>query len=356
MLFGATNPTHQWLKLSLDGGGVIANRWLDEVVELILRLMGRTNTYNGLATNYLDMGVFGSSVMLIYADSQKVFRTYTLPAGEYRLAKDGRGLVSYLGAQVSDVGCADGQPLWRERMLAERIRRRVTRSGAERFHESDIYHLIEPNNPPTLPEHFAFRECYWEYGSPQDEMLAYDGHYEKPFIAPRWELVGNNTYGVSPGMDALPDIIQLQHMTRRGAQGLDKQVHPPMVMDQSLRNQPSPLMPNGITYVPNAAQTVAKPLYTVQLPFQELQLKENDLREAINGYFYNDLFRAILNLTDGSKQQQRWRRQKPRPSCFWALLSTGLRTKRLAIWCCASWESSRARTSSLRLRLSKAAA
>ena len=41
-------------------------------------------------------------------------------------------------------------------MLAERIRRRVTRSGAERFHESDIYHLIEPNNPPYLARAFRF--------------------------------------------------------------------------------------------------------------------------------------------------------------------------------------------------------
>jgi len=295
MLFGATNPTHRWLKLTLSDEGVLANRWLDMAVELVLRLMGRSNTYNALAANYLDLGVFGSTVTLLYEDSETLFRAYTLPAGEYRLAKDSRGQISYLSREFRMTATQLVERFGVENVSFQ-VKQAYERTGQNRFQEFDVVHLIEPNNPPTLPPHFIFRECYWEKGGERDMLLSYAGFYEKPFIAPRWELVGNNTYGVSPGMDALPDIIQLQHLTRRTAQGLDKQISPPLVLDQSLRNQPSPLMPNGVTYVPNAAQAVAKPLYTTQLPYEELQHNKQELKDAINGYFYNDLFRAILNL------------------------------------------------------------
>ena len=103
------------------------------------------------------------------------------------------------------------------------VQRQYENANNNKFEEYAVHHLIEPNDPPTLPPHFTYRECYWEEKGDEYTALQIAGYYEKPFIAPRWEVVGNNTYGVSPGMDALPDVIQLQHMTRKRAQGLDKQ-------------------------------------------------------------------------------------------------------------------------------------
>ena len=63
-------------------------------------------------------------------------------------------------------------------------------------------------------------------------MLSVAGYYEKPFIAPRWEVVGNETFGVSPGMDALPDVISpAADVPRARRIGLAKQARPPVAMD-----------------------------------------------------------------------------------------------------------------------------
>ena len=75
------------------------------------------------------------------------------------------------------------------------------------------------------------------------------GFYEAPHIAVRWDLVSNDAYGRSPGMDALPDIKQLQQEVRRKAQAIDKSVNPPMVADIQLKNQPASLLPGGTTYI-----------------------------------------------------------------------------------------------------------
>ena len=296
MLFGATNPTHRWLRLSFDDKSVVGQRWVDIVTDLALGRIGRSNIYNTLSSTYLDLGVFGTSAMLIYEDAETLFRGYSSPAGEHRIMRDERGKVSYLGRKLKMT--AD-QIIKRfgEENASYQVRRQYDASTrSSKFEEFDIYHLIEPNIPAFLPAHFQFRETYWERGGDKQLVLQQSGYYEKPFIAPRWEVVGNSTFGVSPGMDSLPDIIQLQHMTRRVAQGLDKQVSPPIVLDNSLRNQPSALMPNGITYVGNAAATNAKPLYTTSLPYQELSIDKDNLKQSISRAFFEDLFRAILDL------------------------------------------------------------
>ena len=294
MLYGATNPAHRWLKLGMTDNRVAARRWIDGVADMTLQAMGRSNLYNALATTYLDLGVFGTSAMLIYEDRETMFRAYNLPAGEYRVAKDARGKVSTLGRKLRMTVNQIVERFGIENVEVETARVYTNPTG-NKFTERDVYHLIEPNRG-LVPEEFAFQECYWEKGSGPDRALSIAGYYEKPFIAPRWEVVGNNTYGVSPGMDALPDIISLQHLTRKRAQGMDKQVSPPIVADQALRNQPSALMPNGITYAPSASTIGAKPLYTVNMPYNELREDKISFYDAIDRFFFTDLFRAILDI------------------------------------------------------------
>jgi hypothetical protein len=103
----------------------------------------------------------------------------------------------------------------------------------------DLVHLIEPNyeTKGKLPGRFAYRETYWEAKRPQTDgqVLARRGYRELPGIFPRWELTSNDSYGTCPAMDALGDVIQLQHETKSKAQGLDKMISPPVIARYNLR-------------------------------------------------------------------------------------------------------------------------
>ena len=44
----------------------------------------------------------------------------------------------------------------------------------------------------------------------------------------------HEAFEIAPGMDALPDVKQLQLETRRKAQAIDKMVNPPMIADPAL--------------------------------------------------------------------------------------------------------------------------
>ena len=168
--------------------------------------------------------------------------------------------------------------------------------------------MIEPNKDGRrygIDDRFAYRECYWEWGgsaSPQGGssyspgLLRKRGFYESPAAICRWDIVSNDAYGRSSGMDALPDIKQLQLETKRLSQGIDKMVNPPMIADVQLKNQPASLLPGGVTYVSgmiSQGKTGFAPVYTVNPQVKEMMEQIGQVQSRINQTFYNDLFKVI---------------------------------------------------------------
>ena len=64
-------------------------------------------------------------------------------------------------------------------------------------------------------------------------------------------------------MDVLPDVLQLQVMTRRMAEAIEKQVRPPLVGSMELKNKPTSTLPGHLTYVSDLNHAGIKPIYTV---------------------------------------------------------------------------------------------
>ena len=148
-----------------------------------------------------------------------------------------------------------------------------------------------------VPRMFRYRECYWEEAASEAGFLRVGGFLERPFSAVRWDVSGNDAYGRSPGMDALGDIMQLQQMEKRKAQGIDKIVNPPMVADATMKNEPASLLPGHVTYVPTLTGSVGfKPAYTVNMPIGELRQEIAGVEARIRDTFFNDLFLMISQL------------------------------------------------------------
>src|SRR5207253_322932 len=126
-------------------------------------------------------------------------------------------------------------------------------------------------------------------------FLRKKGYHEQPNICGRWDLVSNDAYGRSPGMDALPDQKQLQLEQRRKAQAIDKMVNPPMVADIQLKNQPASLLPGGVTYVSGFAQTGKAgfaSVYESKFPISEIKEDLDEVKERIQRIFFNDVLKT----------------------------------------------------------------
>lgn len=305
LMNGITSPARPWFKLSAHGfrQDYQIRRWFDEVNTIMLDAMAETNFYSALAIQYLDLAIFQTSSMLIYEDDEDIFRCYNDAVGEFFLSVDNRGTVSRYARKFT----------WRIEQVvqefglencSERVQLAYKQGDGRLNDKVTICHMIEPNDENladfSLDRAMRFREVYWETNKASDKngcmVLRVRGFYEWPGSVPRWEVVGNEAYGTGPSHDAMGDIRQLQHMTKRKLQGLDKTVSPPLVADIQLQHRPTALLPNGITYVAGANNIGMKPVYTPNIPFQEIAQDIIQLQTRIQETYHTDLFRMISSL------------------------------------------------------------
>jgi hypothetical protein len=313
LVSGKSSPTRPWFKFKIgredNTQTTPRSLWLAECERLMYLVFHESNFYNCIATFYYDLVIFGTAAILEYEDFEDVVRFYNPCAGEYYVDINGkyqpvifyREFTMTCSAVVDEFGYANCSTSVQGLF--------DTKSGANLTKEITVAHAIEPNNDGRaaefgVPEHFAYREVYWEWGgsgSPQGGgttaigFLRKRGYFEQMAIVGRWDLVSNDPYGRSPGMDALPDQKQLQLETRRKAQAVDKMVNPPLVADVQLKNQPASLLPGGITYVTGYSAS-GKPgfssVYDTKFPVNEISEDLKEVRERIAKTFFNDVLRT----------------------------------------------------------------
>jgi hypothetical protein len=275
--------------------------WLDEVKRRMLRVMAGSNYYSAKATQYFDLIVFGTAPMTIDEDYDDVIRCFNPCAGEYYLANSDalridtffREITMTVSQVVSKFHLAN---------CSSSVQALFKTAGASLGREVRVCHAIEPNDSriaaKVLPARFKWREAYWEGGNSALGILQLKGYQEQPFSAPRWDLAANDAYGRSPGMDALGSIKQLQLMERRAAQGIDKQVNPPLKAHVSMKNQPAVNLPGGVTYVTDmsAAGSGIAPVYEVKPDLQAMAESMQSVERRIDDTFFGDLWKMISSL------------------------------------------------------------
>lgn len=301
MMNGITSPSRPWFTIRIPGFSEASTndaaiRWCDEVTRRMLLIMSESNFYNAMAVMYLDLVVFGTAAMLMYEDKDNVIRCFNPALGEYYLAQDDRLQVNTF-AREFEYTVAQMVQRWGKENCSQTVRTLFESETGDKQKGFPISHLIQPNDGTLgVSKRFKFVETYWETAGPQGIILDRRGFNEMPGVFPRWELTANDSYGTSPSMDALGDVIQLQLETKRKAQGLDKAINPPVVADVQLKNKPTALMPNGVTYVAGVNNVGAKALYTVNPPLAEMTMDIRDVQARIRETFHNDLFRMISEL------------------------------------------------------------
>lgn len=314
IMSGVSSPIRPWFNLKIGRIDTTqttpAGLWLAECRRLMMLVFQESNFYNSIAQLWADLVIFGTAVMLIYEDYDNVIRCVNPCAGEYYVDNDGqlrprifaREFTYTVAQTVEEFGFENCS------LTVQTLYNQTDGSGKTK--EIIIGHSIEPNENPAKwgwDPRFAYREVYWEWGGstgPQQGgapagdrgFLRKRGYFDQLAIVVRWDLVSNDPYGRSPGMDALGDVKQLQQETRRKAQAIDKMVNPPLVADVQLKNQPASLLPGGITYISGYSAS-GKPgfssVYDTKFPVNEITEDLNEVRERIKKTFFNNIFQVI---------------------------------------------------------------
>ena len=308
---GMTSPSRPWFKLEkalpwmeLDQD---ATEWIEDTEQRIYTALAKSNVYTILAQAFQDVVTFGTAPVILYEDFQDIIRAYLPCAGEYFLASSARLVndtlyreftltVANIVGQFGAENCP-GQilTLWR-----------AGRAALDQ--EFIVAHAIQPNigmdaggeTFRLVPSSYPYVEVYWLRGLASDAPLSVRGFNEKPFFVGRWSTVSNDAYGRSVGMDALPDVKQLQLETKRKAEYIDKGVRPPMGADPSLKNEPASIISGQVTYVPSGNQGAQRgfwPLFHVEPAWLAgITADIEMIKKRIETTFFVDVFMAITRM------------------------------------------------------------
>lgn len=315
MMGGITSPARPWFDLIIsdfdarDSSAV--KDWLDRQTKRMRSVFSRSNLYNVLLQIYGDLGYFATAAMLVEEDYDYVIRCYPIPIGSYSI-----GLSEKLKVEV----------FFRKfQMTARQIIQKFGRqqngsidwtnisTSVKSAYESNklnqmfgIIHAIIPNeyfDDTKIESKFKkFYSCYYEEGhstseqsQSEDIFLSEMGYDYFPVLVPRWETTGEDAWGTNcPGMEALGDVKELYLADRRLAQAVDLLVKPPMKGPTSLKTTTAAIIPGKVTYVDERGdQGSFKPVFQVDPRVDELERRNDKIRERISKAFYEDLFLMI---------------------------------------------------------------
>lgn len=304
MYSGLTSPARPWFKLTVADPELreyqAVKEWLDLVERRIYDFFNSTNFYNALKTGYLELGVFGTSAAFMTQHWRHGGVTHPLTFGEYWISLDD-GLVADSLSRRCDMTVKQMVERFGLANIPAKVRERYDKGEYETTYE--VFHIVEPN---TLRQggrydakNKAFRSVYW---TPVAELLdppllSVSGFDQKPFWAPRWDVQGSETYGTSPGMEAMATSRGLQLKELRKQQGIDYVLKPALTGPATLNNVNVSLQPGRVTAMANVDRSTFGPIWEVD-PSAIGQIREDilDSKQQIDEHFFADLFNAITNM------------------------------------------------------------
>lgn len=313
MMSGLTSPARPWFRLIVKDDIVMeqsgVKQWLGNAEKVIRGLLASSNFYTSMAVVYTELGAFGTSPLLRRTHPTRTlhYRNYT--AGEYVIAEDQYGDVDTLGRQFTlPVSSVVEQFVWNasEQKMdwskASKALKTLWEKGAYDT-QVPVMHMISPRRQEKRDltrldgANRPWGDVYFEEGADNDTLLQDSGYNRKPFFVSRWDVTAGDVYGISPAMETLGDIKQLQHEQKRKAQAIDKMVNPPMVASLNMKGRPTTTLPAGVTYVDNLGQNGNgfAPAYLVTPKINELQQDIAEVQQRIQRGFYADLFAMMIN-------------------------------------------------------------
>jgi hypothetical protein len=309
MRAGLMSSSRPWFKLKAGLKNFKPDRdaqiWLEEVEARIYAVLAGSNFYTAATQMFEDLIVFGTAPFLIYEDLEDVIRCQVPVCGEYYLGNGSDFRINTFN-RTFNLTTLQIVQMFGLKNVGPEVQGLWNQKGASLDQENIVAHSIAPNfgmgregdasKLGVVKGGFPWGEYYWLWNKSTPMPLSVRGFRTKPFVVFRWATTSNDAYGRSPGMDALPDVLQLHQMTRRQAEAIEKMVRPPMQADISMKNQPSSILPGRVTYVKDVAQGGMRPIYTVDPKIEHMTALIEKIETRVQKWFFNDLFLMLENL------------------------------------------------------------
>lgn len=309
MMAGMTSPARPWFRLTVRDEGLYALQpvkvYLQEAEDGIRKAFAQSNFYNRLHEVYMDILGSGTGAMHLELDDQDPLRAYVWPVGQFLLANSRRLQVDTIFRDVAMTVSQMVEEFGFE-ALSPRVQRMV--KGQRWDDWVKVVHAIQPNrlyDAKRNPQYDdvdgqPYRSCWFELdvgGDKHDRLLAERGYDRFPVMTPRYDPVGENVYGFSPGIRCLPESKNLQEMWRRLFNIVDLTTDPPMVGPTSVSRRTVAQAKGEWMFVAPGETESVKPLFEIPDGYsREARETILEIRQAIGRHFKLDVWQALIQL------------------------------------------------------------
>jgi hypothetical protein len=300
MYSGVTSPASKWFRLTIDDPDLkelsAVRQYFDDVTEILLTDLGRSNFYTSAETVYGELGAFGTAAVNINQDPENIFNFVPYTMGEYLIDTDHRGRVNRL-FRVFWMRAHNVVSQFGEENVSQSVKQQVM-VGNTGMSWVKILHIQEPNEDRDVSKldskNKKWRSVYYEFdANDQQAPLRESGNDTQAFAAPRWSVTGTNTWGTGPGDMSLGDTMMLQQLTDDILEASAKSVAPPVQADGTsgkieINSGADEITWNEGMSSPNGS--TIEPLYQPSLSIDKAQLVKQETQTRINSAFFADLF------------------------------------------------------------------
>ncbi len=211
---GICSPTRKWFSFQTNDPDLNKKKdvkiWLEEIERIVGETLLRSNFYQTAHTTFGELGLYGTSAHMILEDEKDGIRCQPWPIGSYYIAGDAsnridlhlrvvqmtnRQMVDEFGydnvsQSMQSIYNSNGGGLKEQWYPIVNVIHRARYFGGKQVVDggkpwvSVWYEMGSYGNPAQSKDNYA--------------LLRKTGYWECPVIASRWDIVGEDFYGVSP--------------------------------------------------------------------------------------------------------------------------------------------------------------
>ena len=297
-----TNPNNYWFELSTGDDALDSEddvrQYLQDLSHQLHAILNNSNFQTEVHELYLDLCCFGTANMTVEEDEDFVVHFSAKHISEVYLVENSKGVVDEVyrsyewnARQIVEEFC-EGIKETDEGKLEEVVGKDVVASLKKG--DGKKFEIIHAVYKESLTEKTPLPFCSQYILIAGERELRQGGFRRNPWLTPRWTKVSNETYGRSPGMNALPEAKTNNAMVKAVLKGAQKVVDPPVQMPDDGAVRPTRLIPGAINYYRAGSNDRIEPIFNdtrIDIGVELTRDRQGRIREA----FFVD----VLQLKDG---------------------------------------------------------
>jgi len=259
--------------------------WLSETTERMRDAVNTSNAGMALFECYKYLAWAGSAAVYITKGTRYALNFKTFSPAVCVWEEDPDGVVDSL-YRVEKFTARKCIQAWGDQVSEEIKQAYIKNDNTKTF---DILHAVYPRDDYDWAKKDGVNMRYASVYIVKESkhILSEGGYSEFPYAVPRWDKADGETTGRSPGMNALPDVKQLQQVVYDTTVAHQMWLRPPVLASKESALSSTRFQPGKIIYHRTGERPEPWPISgDLRVSLEE----KNSLRDAIRQSFFNDLF------------------------------------------------------------------